>query len=692
MKNLLFLLILFSAVFTGLNCQAEDKRPNIIVILADDLGNADVGYHGQETEIPTPNIDKLAASGVSFTSGYVMAPVCGPSRAALLTGRYQQSFGFVDNPGPFRAASDIVPGVPSSVKIIPEYLKEFGYVTGMFGKWHLGGEAGEDDYFPSNRGFDEFFGFMDGASNYFVEENTKMTLFKQEQPVEYEPQYLTDALAREAIDYMERNQGNPFFLYLPFNAVHGPLQAPDSLINKFAHIANEKRRILCAMQYNMDKAIGQVMDKLDELKLSNNTLVFFISDNGGKIDGNYSYNTPYNGEKGNLYEGGIRLPFCIKWPEEIAVSTVYDKPVCAMDILPTILNVLGEDLSDHPELSGKNILPYIKGENQNAPHNYLYWWINNQWAVRDSVWKLVNNNGFSRPKLFNLANDIAEQNDLYDTNPEIVERLAGQWDTWRAEQMDIQWGWNSDIGDYVSHFEENWENIVKRYFAPMGSGVKVSIVENPKKEGMNSSNTVLKVVRPDENAPNWSGTWASVTQFQRKLRYLHIKMLKSRKSVVRAKLEGKNMDLVKTSMNAQKNVNEWEDFVFDFNDFTGPVTKINIQPDYEVGALHEIYIDDIHFSDDSNPITSTSVIERNGFHIYPNPAKSAVWFTLPPSMHNQTVRFQMYSMDGEQVKRLELSGNIAKKTVDCSGLNNGIYFVSITSTSQQMLSKLIIKN
>ena len=632
-KNILYTIFLILFIgFQSVEARADEK-PNIIVIVADDLGNADVGYHNQGSEIPTPNIDKLATAGVSFTSGYVMAPVCGPSRAALLSGRYQQSFGFVDNPGPFRATPEVVPGIPKTVKILPEYLKELGYITGMFGKWHVGGESGENDYFPTSRGFDEFFGFMGGASSYFVEDNVKMTLFKQEQPVENEPQYLTDALARETVDFLERNQNNPFFVYLPFNAVHGPLQAPDSLINKFSFVEDANRRKLCAMQYAMDKAVGRVLDKLDELNLAENTLIFFVSDNGGKITGNYSYNTPYNGEKGTLYEGGIRLPFCIKWPGKVTASSVYDKPVCSMDILPTILHVLGEDLSKYPELSGKDLLPYINGEDENLPHETLFWWINQQWAVRDGDWKMVYNNGFSKPKLFNLATDVSEQNDVYSSNADEVERLTNKWNKWRAKQMDIQWGWNADIGDYVAHFQENFENIVKRYFAPMGAGVSTKIVDNPLKEGINKSSTVLKVIRPDNSAPNWSGTWVGVTQFQRRMRYLHVKLLKERISSVRAKLEGKNDDLVVTSLNTQTKTAEWEDFVFDMNEFSGPVNKINIQPDFEVGEYHEIYIDDIHFSDNPNPestVTGTSELNKEGFKIYPNPARDYLFI-----QHNQ---------------------------------------------------------
>lgn len=678
MNKIVFTLLgclVFWIQLTPIFAQNSKEKPNIVVIVADDLGNADVGYHKQGTEIPTPNIDKLAAAGVSFSSGYVMAPVCGPSRAALLTGRYQQSFGFVDNPGPFRAAPEIMPGIPTSVKILPEYLKEHGYVTGMFGKWHVGGESGENEYFPTKRGFDEFFGFMGGASSYFIEENTKMTLFRQEKPVDEEPQYLTDALAREAVGFLERQKDNPFFVYLPFNAVHGPLQAPDSLISKFSFVQNESRRKLCAMQYNMDKAIGTVLDKLDELNLSENTLIFFISDNGGKIQGNYSYNMPYNGEKGTLYEGGIRLPFCIKWPGKIAQSSEYNKAVCSMDIVPTVLSILGEDLSNYPEMSGKNLLPFLNQETGKSPHEFLFWWLNKQWAVRDSDWKLVNNNGFSRPKLFNIKNDIGEQNDLFTTNPEQVERLTNKWNEWRAKQMEIQWGWNPDIGDYVSHFNENFENIVKRYFGPLGNDVTTEIVANPKTDGINRSATALKVIRPGENTQTWGGTKTDVTQFQRRFRYMHVKVLKTQMSPVRAKLKGKNMELEVSSKNSQAKINEWEEFVFDFNEFSGPVNSISLFPDYKVGNYHEIYIDDLYFSDDPNPvstITGSSLIKQNDFKIYPNPTKD--YLTLDSGNQN----IQAVSVVDISGKLVLLKNDLNSKRINTSGIFPGLYFINVT--------------
>jgi len=345
-----------------------------------------------------------------------------------------------------------------------------------------------------------------------------------------------------------------------------------------------------------------------------------------------------------------------------------------MDILPTILTAIGENPANYPAIIGKNLLPYINGETEDTPHDFLFWWLNKQWAVNDASWKLVYNNGFSRPKLFNIANDISELNDLYETNPEQVERLTAKYDEWKSQQMDAQWGWNPIVGNYVAHFSENFENIVKRYFGPMGNGVTTGIIENPKKEGINKSNTVLKVIRPDENAQDWSGAFTDVTQFQRKLRYMHVKILKSKISVIRAKLRGKNMELQVSSTNAQTKTGEWEDFVFDFNNFSGPVNKINIQPDLEVGEKHEIYIDDLYFDNNPNPvsaITGSSFFNKNEIRIYPNPATNY----LHMNCNSQVI---------DEVSIVDVSGKIIlkekqfkSKRINIASVNPGIYFLNI---------------
>ncbi|TLX75769.1 T9SS type A sorting domain-containing protein [Labilibacter sediminis] len=596
-KNRLIFAVLFICCFTYI--KAAETKPNIIIIVADDLGNADVGYNNQQSDVATPNIDNLALNGVKFTSGYVTAPVCGPSRAGLLTGVYQQRFGFEDNPGPFRATEDVVPGIPLSQKTVAEYFKPLGYTTACFGKWHVGGEEG-DELLPSNRGFDEFYGFLGGASSYFPGDNTDEKLFHNLTPVEMEPDYLTDALARETMEFITSNQSNPFLIYLAFNAVHGPLQAPQEIIDMYAHIEPIQRRKLCAMQHIMDLNIGLVVSKLDELNLSDNTLIFFVSDNGGKYEDNYSYNYPYRGEKGTLYEGGIRLPFLMKWPGHITPNTEYAKAVSALDIVPTALSAAGEDLSTYEAFDGVDLIPYITGSNTNVPHDYMYWKLNStKWAIRDAQYKLVYSGEGDQPLLFDIEADKSEENDLYDAMPAKAADLLAEFDSWKSGVLPPQWGWQPSIGEYVKHADEEFENVVKLQFKQLGNGIP-EVVENPSKTGINTSNNVLKITL-SENAQDWAGAWASVPRFQKKKRYAHVKVLKERISPMRFKVEGDNSaSYTALNMNDYTTPGVWQDIVFDI-DFYSAVTKMNFQPDFMVGSATVVYIDDIWYSDDPTP-------------------------------------------------------------------------------------------
>lgn len=463
-----------AALSTILSCAAalaaaEDKtpprKPNIVILLADDLGYADVGFHGCK-DIPTPNLDKLAKSGVRCTSGYVTGPYCSPTRAALLTGRYQQRFGHEFNPGGGRRSDEI--GLPMTETTLADRLKSAGYATALVGKWHLGNAA---KFHPQRRGFDEFFGFLGGAHPYFPGRQSQL-LRGAESVVE--KHYLTDALAREAVDFIERHQQQSFFLYLAFNAVHTPLQGDDARLARFAAIADPKRRTYAAMLSAMDDAIGRVLEKLRTTGLEKNTLIFFFSDNGGPVMAgttiNGSSNHPLRGSKRTTLEGGIRVPFVVSWKGKLPAGKVFDQPVVQLDVLPTALAAVGATVrskatdqnaspananAETKHLDGVDLLPYLTGKNPAAPHETLYWRLGAQLAIRRGDWKLVRYDmvadsqvrGRGRAaaavtgfKLYNLAKDIGETNDLSVQQPDKVKELESTWRKWSAELANPLWG------------------------------------------------------------------------------------------------------------------------------------------------------------------------------------------------------------------------------------------------------------
>ncbi len=414
--------------------------PNIIVVLTDDQGYKDVGFNGS-TDIPTPNIDRIARNGVVFTNGYVSYALCGPSRAGLITGRYQDRFGFSLNP--LFAPKDSTQGLPRSEQTLATALRQANYRTMAIGKWHLGAHP---SLRPLSRGFDEFFGFLTGGHRYFPKNWTlndisevssqqdayRTKLLRNHERVE-ETEYLTDALSREAVRFVERNAQGPFFLYLAYNAPHTPLQATRKYLNRFPHITDKRRRTYAAMVSAVDEGVGHLLDKLEELAITENTIVFFLSDNGGPEKRNHSDNGILRGGKGSLYEGGIRVPFAVQWPGVLPSQSHYHEPVISMDIFATAVAAAGVDPKN--ELDGVDLVPFLTGVNASAPHERLYWRkvSRDGLAIREGSLKLVKDR-VGEVELYNVSEDISESAQLsIPSKSEHLMRNFGSWNNRNQE-------------------------------------------------------------------------------------------------------------------------------------------------------------------------------------------------------------------------------------------------------------------
>lgn len=443
MKRISIFLLLTLLCSLNLAAQKMERQPNVVIILTDDQGYADVGFNGGK-DIPTPGIDRIAKKGVVFTSGYVSYAVCGPSRAGLLTGRYQDRFGFSKNP--LFAPNDPSMGLPLEEETLAAYLQKAAYTSAIIGKWHLGAHP---DLRPNQRGFDEFYGFLSGGHQYFPENLTlqdefevktqfdayKTKLLRNQNRVE-ETEYLTDAFSREALDFVKRNQENPFFLYLSYNAPHAPMQATEKYLQRFPNIKNEKRRTYAAMVSAVDDGVGNLLDLLKDLGLEENTIVFFLSDNGGPTPDNASNNNPLRGKKGDFFEGGVRVPFAMQWKGVIPEGITYDAPIISLDIFGTVAGLIG--MAPKNELDGVNLLPFVLVQNQNVPHDALYWrnFDAKRFAIRTAGDKLIlqPNNTL----LFDIQNDLGEERNLSAGQPDKILLLTKKINEWKSQLKDPQ--------------------------------------------------------------------------------------------------------------------------------------------------------------------------------------------------------------------------------------------------------------
>lgn len=449
------------------NPENSTRNPNILLIVSDDQGYSDIGFQGNKL-IPTPFLDQLAASGVICTNAYVTAPMCSPSRAGLLTGRYQQRFGHEFNP--VYDPLDVNEGLPLSERLLPEYFKKAGYKTGWIGKWHLGSSS---SHLPEKRGFTQTFGFIGGGHNYheWIPGNNQYNLpiKRNGKPIEVK-KHLTLEFGDQASEFIYSNQKQAWFLYLAFNAPHTPHQPIMEYEEKFSYIENERRRKYVAQVSMLDDAIGKVLNTLKETGQIEHTLVFFLSDNGGSLT-HGADNSPLKGGKGELYEGGIRVPFLVSWPGKLPQGEKYDLPILTLDIFPTSLSMIGIEPPKDKINDGKNIIPHLTGEKKSPPHQKLYWRRHSgeAFAMRKENWKLILKRG-DEPELYDLSVDIGENQNLSLQKPDTVKHLVKELELWCEEiimpvfsgsYVKVEdWGpgganvKNSKINPYITNWEK----------------------------------------------------------------------------------------------------------------------------------------------------------------------------------------------------------------------------------------------
>lgn len=424
--------IIALSVVAGYSCNSGEKskikKPNIIVLLVDDAGYADFGFMGSK-DLKTPNIDKLAAGGVIFTDAHVSATVCGPSRAGIMTGRYQQRFGFECNP-----SSDSC-GVDLNEITIASALKKEGYTTAAFGKWHLGNKPG---YRPNERGFDYYWGFLAGGRSYFSnpnadQEGKPQAITENFTHVTFDG-YLTDRLGDKAVDFIGKNKDKPFFIYWAPNAVHTPMEAKTEDLVLFD---GHPRQKLAAMTWALDRAVGDIVAKLEKEGLLENTLIFFLSDNGGAAN-NQSTNFPLKGFKGNKFEGGHRIPFFVTWASEIKGGATFGGLTSSLDIYATALDAANQKTSEANDLDGVSLLPYLTGKKQGDPHSELFWRKDKMASARIGDYKLIRVEEIP-PVMYNLFNDLGETVNLISNDREHFQQLDSALKNWEKKTIVPLW-------------------------------------------------------------------------------------------------------------------------------------------------------------------------------------------------------------------------------------------------------------
>ena len=466
-KSIQFLALL---LIVGPGCTSRQKqadndadlqagRPNIVLIISDDQGYHDLGCYGA-TDVKTPTLDRIAAEGVRLTNFYVTCSFCTPSRGSLLTGRYPQRNGTFElfrndrvNDGylypayEYSVSPERILGMDLREVLISELLQEAGYVNGCFGKWDLGQLK---RFLPLQQGFDRYYGFVNTGVDYFTHERYGVpSMYDGNEPtIKDKGTYCTDLFEREAIKFLKGNIDNPFFLYLPFNAPHYgsnqhkddpryPVQAAQKFLDLYPEAFEEgdyKRQGNMAAITDMDNAIGNILQVIEDAGKADNTLVIFLSDNGAGAGGGANY--PLRGGKSNFFEGGIRVPCIIKWPEKIPENRVIDNFLSSLEIFPTIISAVGFDEPDGVILDGFNMMPVLSGDNKDLERQEMYWEARDKTAARIGNWKLVDN--IDAKGLYDLSKDISEETDLTDILPDKFAEINNMFNSWKSEMANTE--------------------------------------------------------------------------------------------------------------------------------------------------------------------------------------------------------------------------------------------------------------
>ena len=454
-----FLKLFTCIILFNFGCTSEVKKsqkqnpkfeqPNIIIILVDDAGYVDFGFMGSK-DLKTPNIDALAASGVKFTDAHVSATVCAPSRAGLITGKYQQRFGFEAN-----GTGGI--GLSDDVVTIADVFKRNGYNTYALGKWHLGEESSDH---PNKRGFDEFYGFLAGSRSYFPLDNPSKEKMLQHngERIVFEG-YMTDVLGNQSLKFVEASKDKPFFMYLSYNAVHTPMHAKKEDLEKFK---NHPRKKLAAMTWSLDQNIGKLLAKLKALDKRNNTLIYFLSDNGGAHN-NQSSTGPLKGWKGNKFEGGHRVPFVLSWPKKIKAGKSFDGLTSSLDIFTTSIAAANIFKSNDLLLDGVNLIPFLENKEQGDPHKTLFWRKLDESAVRNGDYKIINLKEFGTV-LYNLEEDLGETKDLSKKNTKQIKEILSSYKNWESQVKQPLWKEGKPWMDVTYHIHKQlMQNKLPKY-------------------------------------------------------------------------------------------------------------------------------------------------------------------------------------------------------------------------------------